>query len=500
MTHVRLGEQPLLNDAGLVSFEGLTNLIDFGLSKGSKITDAGVAHLRNLPRLEALWLDGTCVTDVGLAHLKGLPTLKVLGLRGTGVTDAGLVHLEHLPQLRLLALGGSRITDAGLVHLRGLARLEELWLETTRVTDAGLVHLRGLTKLRGLILFGTGVTDAGLEHLQSLTQLEGLMLGGRPVTDAGLARLGSLTKLKSLWLDGTRVTDAGLVHLQAMKELKVLNLDGTRVTDAGLVYLQGLTRLEELHLKGTGLTETGVEGLKKMLPACQVSADTAALEKRHTTESRVEGAPKSVPGVARSRAGKPTESLAAAAANGPARTPPHKPPAPSAAHRSKRAAKIPLPPTSLVHVDEFNDPRSGLPRDLNIPHNPDHGRSDGVFFVYAAGGYWYGWNIHDIRSDGTCQVVARVLREDLTKPAAWLVLVSTKLRGFVVRINAKGELFLEPSRWKEAESFRQVDPTIGPIIHPAIRPGNEFNQLLLVMRKREVVIFVNGAQVAPCEV
>ena len=36
LTHVRLGERPLLNDAGLVSFEGLTNLIDFGLSKGSE--------------------------------------------------------------------------------------------------------------------------------------------------------------------------------------------------------------------------------------------------------------------------------------------------------------------------------------------------------------------------------------------------------------------------------------------------------------------------------
>ena len=36
---------------------------------------------------------------------------------------------------------------------------------------------------------------------------------------------------------------------------------------------------------------------------------------------------------------------------------------------------------------------------------------------------------------------------------------------------------------------------MGPIRHPAIKPGNEFNKLLFVMRKREVVFFVNGVQV-----
>ncbi|MFI5454794.1 MAG: protein kinase [Isosphaerales bacterium] len=124
LTHVRLGDQPELTDAGLEPFEGLRNLIDFRLGKVPKVTDAGVAHLRNLPGLEVLWLDSKGVTDAGLVHLEGLPTLKMLGLRNTGVTNAGLVHLESLPQLKFLALVGSGVTDAGLVHLRGLAQLE----------------------------------------------------------------------------------------------------------------------------------------------------------------------------------------------------------------------------------------------------------------------------------------------------------------------------------------------------------------------------------------
>jgi serine/threonine protein kinase len=165
----------------------------------------------------------------------------------------------------------------------------------------------------------------------------------------------------------------------------------------------------------------------------------------------------------------------------------------------KPAEKMSSPSIHVVHVDEFNNLRTGLPKDINIPHDPNHGQSDGVYFVYSPGG-WHGWNIHEIRSDGTCEVVARVLSDHPTREAAWFVTVSSKsaaqgFRGFFIKINVRGELFLEPSPWKKAEDFRQVDPRMGPIIHPAIRAGNVFNKLLLVMRKREVVIFVNGVQV-----
>jgi formylglycine-generating enzyme required for sulfatase activity len=124
-----------------------------------------------------------------------------------------------------------------------------------------------------------------------------------------------------------------------------------------------------------------------------------------------------------------------------------------------------------------------------------NGRSDGVFYAYSPES-WKAWPIYDIRSGGTCEVVARVLSDNPTKTAAWQVLVDLKsdLRGFLIKINGKGELFLEPIPWKGAEAFRQIDPRMGPIRHPAIKPGNEFNKLLLLLRKREVVIFVNGIQ------
>ena len=77
-----------------------------------------------------------------------------------------------------------------------------------------------------------------------------------------------------------------------------------------------------------------------------------------------------------------------------------------------------------------------------------------------------------------------------------MIISKVQERGFQVSINMKGELFLKPSPWPKAEQFKLIDPILGPIGHPAIKPGNAFNRLLLVIRGRELVIFVNGAQVA----
>jgi serine/threonine protein kinase len=209
-------------------------------------------------------------------------------------------------------------------------------------------------------------------------------------------------------------------------------------------------------------------------------------------------------------AGGTPSSNAGSPARGPAessnRTPVEEPPVPRhaappvspAAFPLKPAEKTPLPPTRLVHVNEFNDPRSGLLKDLSVPHDPDHGQSDGVYYVYSAGG-WHGWNIDGIPADGTCEVVARLVSDDPSNGGSWSVQVArafgSEERGFVIKITLKGELFLEPNPFKKAAAYRLIDPRMGPILHPAIKPANLSNKLLLLLRKREVVIFVNGVQV-----
>jgi hypothetical protein len=118
-------------------------------------------------------------------------TVVMVGLfpLNSRVTDAGLEHLKGLTQLEWLDLMDTPVTDAGLEHLKGLTQLQELYLGGTKVTDAGLDYLKGLTQLRTLYLGNTPVTDAGLEHLSGLTQLQFLCLENTQVTDEGAKRL-----------------------------------------------------------------------------------------------------------------------------------------------------------------------------------------------------------------------------------------------------------------------------------------------------------------------
>ena len=87
-------------------------------------------------------LNGTRVSDAGLEHLKGLTRLQELCLGGTKVSDAGLKHLKGLTQLKTLYLGQTAVGDTGLQYLKGLTQLKTLYLDQTKVSDAGVIDLQ----------------------------------------------------------------------------------------------------------------------------------------------------------------------------------------------------------------------------------------------------------------------------------------------------------------------------------------------------------------------
>jgi serine/threonine protein kinase/Leucine-rich repeat (LRR) protein len=224
---------------------------EFILSRGGTVYVNGreIRAVADLPRerfnLSIVSLHNTAVTDAGLAHLKELKGLTYLFLTNTPVTDAGLEHLKELKGLTVLDLNDTKVTDTGLAHLKELKALGHLGLDNTAVTDAGLAHLKELKALTRLDLNNTPVTDAGLTHLKELKALARLDLNGTKMTDTGLEHLKDCTGLTSLGLNDTKVTDAGLAHLKELKALTNLNVRRTKVTAKGL---------EEFHSAVPGCT------------------------------------------------------------------------------------------------------------------------------------------------------------------------------------------------------------------------------------------------------
>jgi len=176
------------NDLRLLS--QFTSMTDLSL-EDTRITAAGLTHLRMLHKLEWLNLYRCRIGDAGLKELAGLKSLQHLPVGETGISDSGLAHVRDLRQLVYLGLRGNKITDRGLRQLSRLVRLQGLYLGETRISDKGLGHLAGLTQLRQLWLNDTTVSDASIGLLTRFTKLRELHITGTQITPQGLARLRS---------------------------------------------------------------------------------------------------------------------------------------------------------------------------------------------------------------------------------------------------------------------------------------------------------------------
>lgn len=151
-------------------------------------TDASLALLPDLPKLQTLVVGGPHVTDESLKLIARNPRLTNLCIINSKITAKGLAHLGRLTQLTDLQLSGDEIQDETLRGLEQLSQLKSLDLSGKRITSAGLVHLRNLQDLRSLQLNSTAVADDGLPSLQSLSHLRGLVVGPN-VTRAAAERL-----------------------------------------------------------------------------------------------------------------------------------------------------------------------------------------------------------------------------------------------------------------------------------------------------------------------
>ena len=194
--------------------------------------------------LRALRLDNTEVDDAELERIiRQNPELVELTLGGTQVTDEGLIHLTQLPRLRVLRLSRTAITDAGMSVLAKCETLESIDVSQTQVGDQGVWELRALPRLRILNLFQTRVTDRGLASFQdaehrSAARIERLNLDRCLITDDGIAKLASLPNLSWLHLGVTAITDTALAELAKFESLTEVIVTRTETTLEGVEQLR----------------------------------------------------------------------------------------------------------------------------------------------------------------------------------------------------------------------------------------------------------------------
>lgn len=139
------------------------------LLQESQASDESMRYLAELKNLEYLYMwDVHSVTDAGVAHLKDLSHLHYVHLSSSQITDKSLEVFGHLPMIEGLSLQFNNFTDKGLVHLQHCTQLNDLWLcgkedSQNGITDAGLKRLEGLVHLKRLGVQNTQVTSEGIQ-------------------------------------------------------------------------------------------------------------------------------------------------------------------------------------------------------------------------------------------------------------------------------------------------------------------------------------------------
>jgi uncharacterized protein (TIGR03067 family) len=98
--------------------------------------------LSNIHGLVRLSLRSTRVTDAGIAELKNERNLKYLDLSGTKITAAGIPTVASIPFLEVLNLNAIRLTSEDLEPILKLDRLKKLYVDGRQLSKNQEMRLR----------------------------------------------------------------------------------------------------------------------------------------------------------------------------------------------------------------------------------------------------------------------------------------------------------------------------------------------------------------------
>ena len=247
----------------VVTVSGNKNKQAFG-----KMTDAGMAHLKNLDMLERLHINYLPVTDTGLAYIRDLDNLQILKLVQTNVTDEGLLYLHGLTKLKEVNLLGTKVTVAGVRKLREALPNCKIIAGAAGASPDALESAAALTSVGAKIKWEVQDDDDSGPQQRVSIDLTEVTVG--EINDDDFRHVAKLPNVRALALGFYQITHEGLVHIAKLTELEWLSLNGNVITTKGIVHLKGLKKLKELHLEGTGIGPFSLAELEEALPKCKI--------------------------------------------------------------------------------------------------------------------------------------------------------------------------------------------------------------------------------------
>lgn len=130
-----------ITDAGMRHLSEQTTLETL-MMRGVKVSGNGLAYLKNLKNLKELNAS-LSMDDASMPQLKNFTGLKRLHLYSNpGITDAGIAHIRDLKQIEALSLQFTKITDAALEMIAQLPNVRVLDVRGTQVTPGGAQKFR----------------------------------------------------------------------------------------------------------------------------------------------------------------------------------------------------------------------------------------------------------------------------------------------------------------------------------------------------------------------
>lgn len=275
-------ERMPLSGKSLRYFSKLAELKTLLLS-GTRIADDDLKFIAKLPNLESFMCGDTVITAAGVAHLKDLPKLRQLYLPQNINRDV-IPALASMKQLQRFSPTPAKMDDADLSQLTQLTHLQSIDLQGAKLSLGGYQQLlkfremndillpyncppEAIANLKNMPLHGfscpTSARDEDIVVL-NMPSLRFLQLSPE-MSDKAVATASKLDNLETLILSNCNyISDGGLLPLKRLRNLKEISLPHG-IGNAGLRIIAEIPSLERVSipLEG-GVGDDGVESLLEL--------------------------------------------------------------------------------------------------------------------------------------------------------------------------------------------------------------------------------------------